>query len=384
MRRFFASRVAFAGFAAAAFCVLLLASTSCGSKTGLFGPEGQGLLPDGALADARPPVDGQVPCVPGEFDLELARAQLMFVLDRSGSMAFTLDGRREQPRSQWRWTILRNALEDTIVGFDQQMQMGAKFFPEPMTADQAQDPAFSCRTESGVGIAPKLGNASSIIDVFDTTEPLGGTPTAEAVRLAAQFVTTSRSVARTIVLATDGEPNCNGDLDENRSICTNQYGNSVGKDRFRISCLDDTRTVDAIREVADNQKVPIYVIGIGNTFRPEYLRVLEDMATAGGRPRAQSPRYYSVQTSAEMTDAFSSIRDSVTKCTYLTPSSPVDPDAISVEIDGVIILRDPTRQNGWDWVDQSFGEMAFFGTACERAQTGAARVTGVVSCERKD
>jgi hypothetical protein len=380
MRRFFAC---LAGTAAG---IVLLSSASCGSKTGLFGPEGQGLLPDGALADSSDPVDGQVPCVPGEFDLELARAQLMFVLDRSGSMAFTLDGRREQPRSQWRWSILRNALEDTIASFDQQMQMGAKFFPEPMTLEQASDPSFSCRTESGVGIAPKLNNSSAILDVFDTTEPLGGTPTAEAVRLAAQFVTGSRSVARTIVLATDGEPNCNGALDEDRCICTNQSGNCVGNDRFRFSCLDDTRTIDTIRQVADVQKVPVYVIGIGNTFRPEYLKVLDEMAIAGGRPRPTAPRYYSVQTSAEMTDAFTTIRDSIAKCTYLTPSSPLDPDAISVEIDGVTILRDPTRQNGWDWVDQSFGEMAFFGTACDRAQGDGAvsKVTGVVSCEQKD
>jgi len=352
----------------------------CGSKTGLFGPEGQGLLPDGALADGPTGVDGQVPCVPGEFDLELARAQLMFVLDRSGSMAFTLDGRREQPRSQWRWSILRNALRDTMTGFDQQMLMGAKFFPEPMTMEQATDPNFSCRTETGVGIPPKLGNANAILDVFDTTEPLGGTPTAEAVRLAAQFVSGSRSVARTIVLATDGEPNCNGALDENKCTCTNQSGNCVGNDRFRFSCLDDTRTIDTIRQVADIQKVPVYVIGIGNTFRPEYLRVLEEMAIAGGRPRPSAPRYYSVQTSAEMTDAFTTIRDSIAKCTYPTPSSPVDPDAISVEIDGVPLLRDKTRQDGWDWGDQSFGEMAFFGTAGEtppsRAFEGHRRCEG--------
>lgn len=378
MSRFFASSgAAFAGLA-------FLFVASCGSKTGLFGPEGQGLLPDGALPDAPQPVDGQVPCVPGQFDLELATAQLMFVLDRSGSMAFTLDGRREQPVSQWRWTILRNALEDTIAPFDREMAMGAKFFPETMTQEQAQDSAFSCRTDTGVGLAPKLGNANAILDVFDTTTPLGGTPTAEAIRLAAQFVTTSRAVARTIVLATDGEPNCNGSLDQNRCTCTNQSGNCVGSDRLRFSCLDDTRTIGAIRDVAENQKISVYVIGIGNTFRPEYLRVLDEMAVAGGRPRATAPRYYSVQTAAEMSQAFTSIRDSVAKCTYLTPSSPVDPDAISIEIDGVTILRDPTRQNGWDWVDQGFGEMAFFGTACDRAQTGTAKVTGVVSCERRD
>lgn len=372
-------------FGAAVAAVAFLSVVSCGSRTGLFGPDGQGVLPDGSLPDAFPdgPIDGAVPCVPGRFDMELATAQLMFVIDRSRSMEFYLNRDLEAPPGQRRWDLLRSALADTIVPFDQQLAMGAKFFPEPMTEEESQQIERACATDTGVGIAPKRGNAQSILSVFDTTVPLGGTPTAEAVRLAAQFLAGSRGVSRTLVLATDGAPNCNEDLDNLRCTCTTPNVDCSVDPRYRYNCLDDTRTIATIREIADVQKVPVYVIGIGSLGRPAFLKVLDDMAVAGGRPRPTEPRHYNVQTASELSSALTTIRDSVAKCTYLTPSSPNDPNAISIEIDGVTIFRDPTRKDGWDWVDQSYGELAFFGAACERAQTGAAKVTGVVSCEQR-
>ena len=91
-----------------------------------------------------------------------------------------------------------------------------------------------------------------------------------------------------------------------------------------------------------------------------------------------------MQTSAELKSALQSIGDSVAKCTYLTPSAPTDPNAISVEINGVPIKRDPSHTNGWDWVDQAFGALAFFGPACTAASNGtatASTITGVVRCD---
>lgn len=43
--------------------------------------------------------------------------------------------------------------------------------------------------------------------------------------------------------------------------------------------------------------------------------------------------------------------------------------------------RDASRTNGWDWVDQTYGQLAFFGPACEAASKSGSRVEGVVSCE---
>lgn len=372
------SAVALAG------AVLALSIASCGSRTGLFaagpGPDDDG--GGGGSGSLDGDVDQLVPCKPGTFSFELATAQLMFVLDRSGSMAFGLRGEDPVPPGQLsRWETLRESLSQTIVGFDQQLAMGAKFFPEVI--DDAFAPADqACRTDTGVGIAPARGNANAILNVFDTTEPRGGTPTSEAVRLAATYLADRRTLARTIILATDGAPNCNGDLEAKTCTCTTRSNDCASVPEGQYSCLDDTRTISVIADIFQSRKIPVYVIGIGGLERPEFQNVLDAMAVAGGRPRLATPHYYSVQTATEMKTAFATIRDSIAKCTYLTPSSPTDPNAISVSIGGREIPRDPTHQNGWDWVDQAFGELEFFGSACDAAGTvSATEVTGTVSCD---
>lgn len=365
---------------------------SCGSRTGLWGTDDPvAAVPDAGRRDtsvADAPVDGQVKCTPGRFSFELATAQLMFVIDRSGSMAFSLDGRQPDtggnlpPGVLSRWDTLRDALFTTITPFDSALAMGAKFYPEespsgPAPADEA------CRSDVGVAIAPARGNSASIINIFDTTRPNGGTPTSEAIRLAAQYITGTRGVARTMIVATDGAPNCNGALDATRCVCTSVTGNCRANGG-EFNCLDETRTVGVVRDIFQNMKIPVYVIGIGSTERPAFLEVLDDMAIAGGRPRPTAPFHYNVQTSAEMKNALGTISDSVAKCTYLTPSAPTDPNAISVEIDGKSIARDPSHTNGWDWVDQAFGTLAFFGAACTAASGGTAttsQITGVVRCD---
>jgi hypothetical protein len=369
----------------------VVAVASCGSRTGLWGTDIAGSLPDSGgpdtgLVDA--PGDGPVKCTPGRFSLELATAQLMFVIDRSGSMAFSLDGRQPDrqgnlpPGVMSRWDTLRDALFSTITPFDNALAMGAKFYPEE--SPPASPPDEACRTDVGVGIAPARGNTSTILGVFDTTQPNGGTPTSEAIRLAAQYIAGTRGVARTMIVATDGAPNCNGDLDQTRCTCTSATGNCATAPTGEFNCLDDTRTIGVVRDIFQTMKIPVYVIGIGSTERPAFLKVLDDMAVAGGRPRPTAPLHYNVQSSAEMKAALGSISDSIAKCTYLTPSAPTDPNAISVEIDGKSIPRDPTHMNGWDWVDQAFGTLAFFGAACTAAGAGtttSSPITGVVRCD---
>lgn len=369
----------------------VLLGGACGSRTGLFADEEGGVRDGAVLVDAnRPdaPVDGAVPCTPGRFTFELATAQIMFVVDRSGSMAFALDGTVPDENGRLplgipsRWSVLRGALEETLTPFDGTVAMGAKFYPEEHTLGPAPTDE-ACLTSSGVGIAPARNNSEQILRVFDRTVPNGGTPTAEAIRLAAEYLATTRSVARTIVVATDGAPNCNGALDKDTCVCTSSGGASCRTQRTgEFNCLDDVRAVKVVGDIFQSQKIPVYIIGIGGLERPQLTKALEDMAVAGGRPRPGTPRHYSAQTPAELSSALGSIRDSVAKCTYLTPSAPTDPSAITVEIDGVAIPRDPTRTFGWDWVDREFGTLAFYGDACTAASKGTATVVnGVVRCD---
>jgi hypothetical protein len=368
--------------------VWAIAVVSCGSRTGLFGPEppdglttGDAATPPGDQEAPDAPSDAPVPCIPGRFPFVPATAQLMFVIDRSGSMAASLDGTDPPPAGeQSRWQILRTGLAQTIVPFDHQIAMGAKFFPEELTFVEARDSIKACRTEANIGLSPKLGNAQIILNTFDNSEPIGGTPTAQALRIAGKHLVATRGVARTMVLATDGAPNCNHNFNGPTCVCTSLVGACDGRPDL---CLDDANTIGAVKDIWEKDKVPVYVIGLGSQPDSVFRDVLDQMAVAGGRPRSTIPRYYGAQTSGELSTALQTIRDGVAKCTYLTPSAPTNPDAIVVEINGVVVARDPSHTNGWDWVDQTYGTLAFFGSACEQAQTDGARLAGNVSCKER-
>jgi hypothetical protein len=288
----------------------------------------------------------------------------MFVLDRSGSMSSSLAGLDPPPPGEGsRWQVLKNGLAEAILPFDQEIAMGAKFFPEETAELSSTTPSLACITDNGVGLAPRRGNAASILSVFDSTGPRGATPTSEALRIAASYLLQNRAVARSIILATDGAPNCNSAADTTTCVCAAPQGTCS---QYAELCLDDVRTVATVQQIAA-QGVPVYVIGLGSTERPEFLRVLDEMAVAGGRPRPTVPRHYNVQTPDELRSGLASIRDSAASCTYLTPSSPTDANAITIEIGGTVVPRDESHRSGWDWADRVYGVITLYGTACERA-----------------
>lgn len=366
----------------------LVAVVSCGSRTGLFVPEA---IPDGSIGTAdvvdasrdvaldapKDAIEEPTACIPGTFSFTPAIPQLMFVLDRSGSMNFVLTSNRPaDPGEQTRWRALQESFSAALTPFSSQIAMGARFFPvvAPLDDDLAcvQDPPSSA-------IIPAIGNAATILDVFNTTTPRGGTPTAGALEQALTEVSSSRAVSRAIVVATDGAPNCNPNLDQTTCVCTEPTDpTTCQSDPDSTRCLDDTHTIQTILTIHDDHKIPVFVIGIGALG--SFGTTLDDMAQAGGTARSGSPRYFPGDTPAALTDAFTTIRDSVAKCSYITPSSPTDPNAITVEIDGKVVFRDPTRTDGWDWIDQAYGHLQLFGSACTLATS--TNVSGTVACDQ--
>jgi hypothetical protein len=369
----------------------VLGVLGCGSRTGLFADEflGSSAVPgtkDGSVAtDAG--TDGPKPlaCTPGSFALGRATAQVVFVLDRSGSMQFTLQGDTPSPLNRSRWQTLQGALAPVLTALEQNVEIGAKFFPDPVDDDdQLVDPQVACAVANNVDVAPVKSGSASILKVFDTTTPRGGTPTANAIEAASKYLSdpARRSIARYMVLATDGAPNCNGQQDERTCVCTGAGPCSRDPINGPYSCLDDTRTIDAIRKAQTNLGIATYVLGLGAPDRPEFTDTLERMAVAGGRSRPGSPRYYDVRTGEELGSALSEVQKDISRCAYVTPSRPNNPDAIDIVIDGRSIPRDPTRQEGWDWTDRDFGAITFFGKICTTLSTSTPPpATATVRCD---
>jgi Mg-chelatase subunit ChlD len=322
--------------------------------------------------DADLPADSSIPvaCIPGQFTLAPAIPSVLFVADRSGSMATAFSGGKS------RWAVLRDAFRTTLPAIDQTVALGALIFPVENAGNQ------NCSSPASPDILPAIGQVPSFLTLMSTTAPSGSTPTAVALATATQALASVRaaSTARAIVLA-DGAPGCNAALNPTTCVCV-ALGNGRCNDANR--CLDDVRTVATI-ERSLKAGIPTYVIGLASGD-VAYEATLDAMAVAGGRPKVGATRrYYSANSEAELEGALVTIREQVAGCTFLSTSVPADERAISVMLGGVEVPYDATGQNGWYWADRANGEMVLRGGACTAAvAAGAGPLVVEVGCPESD
>jgi hypothetical protein len=355
---------------------LALPACDVGARTGLTIPE---YRRDGGL-DAprdggRDAPDSPLICLPGMFPLVPTSADVVFTIDRSGSMRLTIDGIMEAPPEFWRWAILRDALADAFADLDPRVNVGAEFYPQPLDPMTMPEPEVSCATTPGIDVPVSPTGRARILEIFRTTTAFGGTPTAEALAEASNALRSSTTPRRFIVLATDGGPNCNSSIGFPCTVCT---GVPTDCETFegRFSCLDERRTVDTITGAASTG-IPVFVIGIEDPTRPDLADVMDRMAIAGGRPRMGSRRsFYSVRTAAELREALAIITSSISECGVVSPSVPADDSTFSLTIDGEVIPRG--EMDGWSWTNRSVGELELFGTWCERAREPGAEIVAIV------
>jgi hypothetical protein len=371
------SHVGFAG----AICVVMLCAASCGARTELN--DDIVLANADASSDATP--DSQVPCIPGVFQLQPATPAVMFLLDSSGSMneAFA-------PNGETRWQVLEASLALALPSVNQTMSIGAVVFPDVSQQSTLMDQ--NCSAPTSVNLAPAIGNVDPLLNLINSISPLGGTPTADAVPVAAQDLLTIRaaSTARAIILATDGAPNCNENLDPNTCTCADPAETACGRPNYHHDdpelCLDDARTVSNISQVA-SEGLPTYVIGIHDPGNAEDETVLNAMADAGGRPQSGTDHYYSATSQTDLENALVTIRNQIGSCTYLTSSVPNGVGSITVTVNGVTIPFDPSGKQGWKWGDEANGEIIFVGQACTDlgvAEGGVQNISANVSCNALD
>jgi hypothetical protein len=319
--------------------------------------------------DDSPRTDGGIPCTPGGFALTRAQPTVMFVLDRSASMATAMGTGRNGPT---RWNALASALGAVLPAVDNTVAIGAIFFPA------ATSGTMNCSVASKADLLPATGNVAALTRLMSASSPAGATPTAVALDAAAKLVFGLRTsaTARALVLATDGAPNCNSSLNARTCRCaasTSSGTNACGRAQ---QCLDDTRTEQSISKY-EAQGLPTYVIGIETEDDTQFSDVLNAMAIAGGRARAGAAQsYYAASSEAELNLALAAIRDQVGACTFLTTSVPDQSGSIVVSVDGLEIASDQ-----WIWGNRANGEIILLGDAC---QTAAAEkepaLAAVVEC----
>jgi len=332
----------------------------CGARTGL------------STAPAAVDVDA-IPCVPGTTSLTRAKPAVVFVLDRSRSMAQPL----VVGTPATRWQVLRSALAAALPPIDGDVEIGALLYPASGGGGQ------TCAVGASVDLEPRTGNVGALSALLSAASPTGSTPTADAIEAAASVLLARRAAtrARALVLATDGAPACNDALDPRTCRC------AAGGARCQsaVRCLDDARSVERIRALATGG-LPTYVIGLASAGDGTFAGVLDAMAVAGGRPRRGGTReYYAASSGEELEAALVEIRDQVGACTYLTTSVPSETGSITVTLDGVVLPQDPAGVEGWRWGSQRDGEILVSGATCERIRNDPAPALAAdVACTLPD
>jgi hypothetical protein len=313
-----------------------------GSGVGVPGFE----LPDASNKPSQPGNTPDASCGFQDYMLERRPAELLLVLDRSGSM-------RQPPdfmtlTSKWDETV--PAVNETIMKTEAAVSWGMKMFP----AGQIE-----CATTDGVDVPIAPNNAAMILAAIGGTTPLGnGTPTRQAIQKAvAHLKATPTNTPRYILLATDGEPNCADDMTDG---------------------LEDANgAVEAVR-VAAAEGFKTFVIGIATQLSNANM-TLNRMAEAGGEPRMGDPRYYPVANRQELVTTLGLITGKVADCVFPLSKLPPSPSDVAVDVNGMRVTRDQTKMNGWDYTANNMA-IQIHGPACEAIKNANAQVKITFGC----
>jgi Mg-chelatase subunit ChlD len=351
---------------------LLTLTAACGARTGLLlpTPDAAGLsdasdagdvidvVDAGDVVDARDAADV---CTPRTQPVVRFSAEVLFVIDRSGSMA------DRTPSGITRWEAMTSALAQVLPSVDRELWTGLVLYPNAGSLS-----ATACAAPTQSSLSPRALNATNIMSTLRGASLGGGTPTWDALRVASNYYSANPPLGslrgRYVVLTTDGGPNCNPTLDARTCVCTNGRG-CLGS-RGNLSCLDEARTVSLLGELAARD-VPTFVIGTGSD-----VAVMNNLAVAGGRARPlalRGTRYYRAEDASDFITNFRAITTSLVRCRFVT--NPVPEGArVTVRVGARGWEEDPTRVDGFAWERRESGEFTLNGPACEEAARGGGAV----------
>jgi hypothetical protein len=292
------------GNAAAGQTAILSAPSSAGTNGNVdAAPDAPPVI---ASADANCGIQTQNPSV--------QPVDLLLVLDRSGSMDddiasdATCGGRGAPAGCQARWPTLTASLNQVLAASPTSVQWGLKFFTSPGGS--------SCTVNAGVEVGVGANTAAQIQAAIGGTSPGNQTPTMAAIKAAvAYFSTVNDGLPHYILLATDGEPNCDPGTSSNVTDA---------------SVMD---TAGVIGTANTGSGIKTYVIGIGPSSGN-----LDAFAAAGG-----TSNYYPATSPDALTTAFSTIAGTVASCVFKMADVPPDPTNLGVYLDSTTrVPRDPS------------------------------------------
>jgi hypothetical protein len=192
-----------------------------------------------------------------------------------------------------------------------------------------------------------------------------------------------------VLLATDGGPNCNYDLECDADRCTANLDNQCTQSNCCTGngeyCVDDA-TVTAEIELLRDAGIPTFVVGIPGT--EDYATYLDSFAEAGGVPNPESPPSYYAVSAQGGVNGLVEVFQSITELLVRSCEVELEREAPAADLVNVAVDCEPLRPreadgSGWE-LDKSStpNVITLSGPICEQIQTdGAKRVDVVFGCK---
>lgn len=306
------------------------------------------------LTDDFQPATGGSPavCVDLEVDFERVTPTVVLLIDRSGSMRQPFDNGLD------RWETLVQTLTDPqeslIQKLDTSVRFGMALYSSNGGFGNGPTPR-QCPILTGVDIS--IGNFSGLSALLSSNQPGGDTPTAESMAAtAAQLTAFAEPGPKSIILATDGDPDTCDDPDAN---------DDAGSKELSVGAVT----------AAFAEGIATHVISVGDDVTASHLEALA-VAGAGGDPAA---RAYTALDTEGLVDAFNTIIGSVRTCDFTLQGSvePNDAPRGSVLLDGEALVFGDA--NGWTMPDESTVRLE--GGACEALQADASGISMSFPCD---
>ena len=280
-------------------------------------------------------------CAHQDVNLNRLPAEILLVLDRSGSMQDPPAGMGGGNTSKW--ALVVPGVSEVVTATDATVSWGLKVFPEGRGVSCA---ATSVTSAIPVAVAP--ASAKPVTDQIALTTPAGnGTPTSDAINAATAYLKTLTDTnPKYILLATDGEPTCLG------TMAVDQRNTAM--QNAAITMQAASNAVQAVTDAAA-AGFKTFVVGVATTA-PLAMQALNDMAVAGQMPRvvpATDPtaatQYYLANSQVELVDALKTITGQVSGCVFTMKAPPPDPSNIAVKVNDMSAPHDTMHMNGWDY-----------------------------------
>ncbi len=294
-------------------------------------------------------------CSNQSFDLQRKPAEILIVLDRSASMNDPPDGAASGSPSKW--SLVVPGVNEVVTATDSSVSWGLKVFPEGEGSE-----CVAGSVTSAIPVAIAASNAKAVTDAVTATTPQGnGTPTGDAINAAVTYLKTlSDPNPKFILLATDGEPSCNG----------------TSKDTTGAR----TQAVQAVTDAA-TAGFKTFVVGVATT-KTTATQALNDMAVAGQEARADSnplaTKYYLASTKDELVTSLETITGQVASCTFDLTAVPPDPYNIAVHVNDMKAPNDMTHMNGWDYTGTDMKQIQIYGSWCDQIKASNAETVNFV------